>query len=231
MRIALVGIDSRQNERAYHETTPRFGTGVDSMIEAVAAMPELELHVLSCTQRPMQSPEKLAGNIWFHSLHVPKLGWLRTGYQGCVRAMRRKFREIQPDIVHGVGTEREGAISAVFSGFPNVVAIAGNMAELARLNRPRFGTYFWLTARLENFLLPAHRRRDLQLALLAKTDSAPRQKNLADLSGSARPFSSAADPCRAAGVRAGDCRRHQSAQTPARTVARGGGAPSPGIEI
>jgi glycosyltransferase involved in cell wall biosynthesis len=154
MRIALVSIDSRQTERAYHETMPRFGTGVDSMIEAVAARPELELHVLSCTQRPMQSPDKLAGNIWFHSLHVPKLGWMRTFYQGCIRAMRRKFREIQPDIVHGVGTEREGAISAVFSGFPNVVAMAGNMAELARLNRSRVGTYGWLAARLENYILP-----------------------------------------------------------------------------
>ncbi len=154
MKIALISIDSRHNERTYHETTPRFGTGVDSMIEAVAARPELELHVLSCTQQPMQSPEKLAENIWFHSLHVPKLGWLRTGYQGCVRAMRRKFQEIQPDIVHGVGTEREGAISAVFSGFPNVVAIAGNMAEIARLNGARIGSYLWLTARLENFLLP-----------------------------------------------------------------------------
>jgi glycosyltransferase involved in cell wall biosynthesis len=154
MKIALISIDSRQNERTYHETAPRFGAGVDSMIEAVKAMPELELHALSCTQRPMQSPEKLADNIWFHSLHVPKIGWMRSGYQGCVRAMRRKFLEIQPDIVHGVGTEREGAISAIFSGFPNVVAIAGNMAELARLNRPRFGSYLWLTARLENFLLP-----------------------------------------------------------------------------
>jgi glycosyltransferase involved in cell wall biosynthesis len=154
MKIALISIDSRQNERTYHETTPRFGTGVDSMIEAVAATPELELHMLSGTQRPMQSPEKLASNVWFHSLYVPKLGWMRTGYQGCVRAMRRKFREIQPDIVHGVGTEREGAVSAVFSGFPNVVAIAGNMAEIARLNRARFGSYLWLTARLEDFLLP-----------------------------------------------------------------------------
>jgi glycosyltransferase involved in cell wall biosynthesis len=154
MKIALISIDSRQNERAYHETMPRFGTGVDSMIEAVAARSELELHVLSCTQKPMKSPEKLAGNIWFHSLLVPKLGWMRTGYQGCIRAMRHAFREIRPDIVQGVGTEREGAIGAVFSGFPNVVAIAGNMAELARLNRPRFGSYLWVTARLENFLLP-----------------------------------------------------------------------------
>ena len=154
MKIALISIDSRQNERTYEETTPRFGTGVDSMIEAVGSMPELELHVLSCTQRPMQSPEKLADNIWFHSLHVPKLGWMRTGYQGCVRAMRRKFREIQPDIVQGVGTEREGAISATLSGFPNVVAIAGNMAELARINRARIGSFGWLAARLEDFILP-----------------------------------------------------------------------------
>jgi glycosyltransferase involved in cell wall biosynthesis len=154
MKIALISIDSRQNERTYHETVPRFGTGVDSMIEAVSAMPTEELHVLSCTQQPMQSPVKLANNIWFHSLYVPKIGWMRTFYQGCVRAMRKKMREIQPDIVQGVGTEREGAISAVFSGFPNVVAIAGNMAELARLHRARLGSFGWLAARLENYLLP-----------------------------------------------------------------------------
>jgi glycosyltransferase involved in cell wall biosynthesis len=154
MKIALLAIDNREPDRAYQETMPRFGTGVDSMIEGVASMPEVELHLLSCTQRPMQSPEKLADNIWFYSLQVPKLGWMRTFYQGCVRATRRKLGEIRPDIVHGEGTERSNAISAVFSGFPNVVAIAGNMAELARLNRPPIGSYLWLTARLENLVLP-----------------------------------------------------------------------------
>jgi glycosyltransferase involved in cell wall biosynthesis len=154
MKIALISIDSRQNERTYHETTPRLGTGVDSMIEGVASMPEVKLHVLSCTQRPMQSPEKLADNVWFHSLHVPKIGWMRTFYQGCIRATRKKLREIQPDIVQGVGTEREGAICALFSGYPNVVAMAGNMAELARIYRARVGSFHWLAARLENFILP-----------------------------------------------------------------------------
>ena len=154
MRIALLAIDNREPARTYHEIMPRFGTGVDSMIEGVRSMPEVELHVLSCTQKPMQSPEKLADNIWFHCLHVPKIGWLRTFYQGCVRATRRKLKEIQPDIVHGEGTERSNAISAVFSGFPNVVAMAGNMAELARLSRPSIGSYLWLTARLEDFILP-----------------------------------------------------------------------------
>lgn len=154
MKIALVSIDSRQNERTYSETMPRFGAGVDSMIEGVKAMPDVQLHLISCTQQPMQSPEKLAENIWFDSLHVPKMGWLRTFYQGCIRATRQKFREIQPDIVHGVGTEREGAITAVFSGFPNVIAMAGNMVEQAKLHQPRFGSYYWVASRLEKFLLP-----------------------------------------------------------------------------
>jgi glycosyltransferase involved in cell wall biosynthesis len=154
LRIALISIDSRQNERTYRQTTPRLGTGVDSIIEGISAMPEHQLHVVSCTQQPMESPEKLAPNVWFHSLHVPKFGWMRTLYQGCVRAIRKEFREIQPDIVYGVGTEREGAVGAVFSGFPNVVAMAGNMTEQARLNRARPGSFYWLAAKMEKFLLP-----------------------------------------------------------------------------
>jgi glycosyltransferase involved in cell wall biosynthesis len=99
----------------------------------------------------MRSPEKLADNMWFHCLDVPKLGWLRTGYQGCIRAVRKKLRELQPDIVHGHGTERDCAISAALSGFPNLVTIHGNMAAQARQYRPRIGSYLWLAARLENF--------------------------------------------------------------------------------
>jgi glycosyltransferase involved in cell wall biosynthesis len=102
----------------------------------------------------MRSPEKLAPNVWFHSLHVPKSGWMRTLYQGCVRATRKKLREIRPDIAHGQGTERDCALAAVFSGFPNVVTIHGNMAELARMFHSRVGSYHWLAARLENFTLP-----------------------------------------------------------------------------
>jgi len=81
------------------------------------------------------------------------LGWLRTGYQGCIRAVRKQLKQIQPHIVHGQGTERDCTISAVFSGFPNVVTIHGNMAELARLFRKPVGSYGWLAARLEDFTL------------------------------------------------------------------------------
>jgi glycosyltransferase involved in cell wall biosynthesis len=154
MKVALVVADARENYRNYNETMPVFPSGTASLLDGFARLPDVELHVISCLQRPVTSPEKLADNIWYHGLHVPKIGWLRTGYQGCIRAVRRKLRALQPEIVQADGTERDCAISAVFSGFPNVVAMQGNMAELARLNRPRIGSYGWLTARLENFILP-----------------------------------------------------------------------------
>ena len=92
----------------------------------------------------MVSPEKLAPNIFFHSLYVPKLGWLRTAYQGCIRAVRKKLRELRPNIVHGQGTERDCAISAVFSGFPNVLTIHGNLRLIAKVTQARRFSFPWL---------------------------------------------------------------------------------------
>lgn len=153
MRIALLTTDNRDHQRSYEETVPRFGPAIESVLEGLFQIPELEIHVVSCTQRPMYAPEKLSQNTWFHLLHVPKIGWLRTGYQGCVRAIRRKLRELQPDLVHGEGTERECALSAAFSGFPNVVTIHGNMVEVARTLHAPVGSYLWCAAKLERFSL------------------------------------------------------------------------------
>jgi glycosyltransferase involved in cell wall biosynthesis len=153
IKCVFLTTDGRENSRLYDETSPILAAGHRSLLQGIAQLKEIEVHIISCTQQPMQSPEKIADNIWFHSLLVPKTGWLRTLYQGCIRATRRKIREINPDLVHGHGTERDCAISAAFSGYPNVITIHGNMAEIARLNRARIGTYHWLAGRLENFTL------------------------------------------------------------------------------
>src|SRR6266481_3071048 len=153
MKIAVVTTDNRQHDQNYTAAVPYFGTAPEALLQGFAGMPELEVHVISCTQKPMKSPEKLTENIWFHSLYVPKVGWMRTSYQGCLRAVRRKLKVIQPDIVHGQGTERECGISASFSRFPNVITIHGNMAELARLFKARLGTFGWLAGQLETITL------------------------------------------------------------------------------
>lgn len=153
MRVAVLTTDNRENYREYHKSMPYFGTAPEALLQGFATLPEMEVHVVSCTRRTMASPGKLADNIWFHSLHVLKTGWLRTGYQGCIRAVRKRLKEIQPEMVHGQGTERDCAISAVFSSFPNVLTIHGNMRDAARVAHARFGSYLWCAAQLENFVL------------------------------------------------------------------------------
>jgi glycosyltransferase involved in cell wall biosynthesis len=154
MKIAILTTDNREPFREYHKSEPWFGTAPEALLKGFAALPDVEVHVVSCTQRPsVSSPEKLADNIFFHSLLVSKIGWLRTLYQGCIRATRKKLRELQPDIVHGQGTERDSALGAVCSGFPNVLTIHGNMRLVAKLNPAPPFSYYWLTSRLEAFSL------------------------------------------------------------------------------
>ena len=97
MVIVQLTTDNREPFREYHKTEPWFGTAPEALFQGFSSMPDTTVHVVTCTQQPMRSPEKLAGNIWFHSLHVPKLGWMRTGFMGCVRAVRRKVRELPAD--------------------------------------------------------------------------------------------------------------------------------------
>jgi glycosyltransferase involved in cell wall biosynthesis len=172
LRIAILTTEIREHDKDYANPEPGFGTPLEALLKGFVALPDIEVHFISCLQQPVPSPAKLADNIWFHALHVPRIGWLRTGYQGCIRAVRKKLKEIQPDIVHGQGTERDCAVSAVFSGFPNVITIHGNMVALSQLEKftlPRtWGincisecvknqVYTWFAARLEKFTLPRTR--------------------------------------------------------------------------
>lgn len=155
MRIVQLTNDNREIQKKYHLDEPVFGPAPEALLEGFKALgSDVEVHVVSCLQQmPRRSPAKLADNIFFHPLHVPKIGWLRTGYQGCIRAVRRKLREIQPDIVHGQGTERDCAMCAVYSGHPNVLTIHGNMRLVADFLRARPFTYYWFAARLERLCL------------------------------------------------------------------------------
>jgi glycosyltransferase involved in cell wall biosynthesis len=171
MVIAQLTTDNRQDRKEFGKPQPWFGTAPEALLQGFSRIPDVRVHVISCIQERVASPEKLAGNIWFHSLHVPKIGWLRTGYQGCIRAVRRKLREIRPDIVHGQGTERDCAISAVMSGFPNVITIHGNMRLIAQVNRAQPFTYAWLAARLEAFTAP---RSDGVVCITQYTEQAVR---------------------------------------------------------
>jgi len=153
MRIAFLTADNRGVWRQYDKDAPLFGPAPDALLSGFAGMPDLEVHVISCIRQPVKSPAKLADNIWFHSLTVPQLGWMRTGYFGCIRAVRRKLREIKPDLVHGQGTELESGICAAFSGYPNVITLLGVMREMAEVLNARPGSFYWAASLLESLAL------------------------------------------------------------------------------
>ena len=154
LKIAIVVPDNRDEFRSYADSAPHFGTAPTALIEGFARMPEAcEIHVVNCVQRAVAGLEKIAPNIFYHTEIVPKWGWLRGGYIGCISSVRRQLKKIQPDIVHGQGTERYCALAAVYSGFPNVLTIHGNMKAMAKFYRAVPGSYHWLAARLETLAL------------------------------------------------------------------------------
>jgi glycosyltransferase involved in cell wall biosynthesis len=176
MRVAILANDNRNEQRRYSDRDPDFGSAPSALLQGLAKLSNCEVHVLSCTQRPLHSPVRLFDNIYYHSLVVGKWGWLRGAYVGCVSAIRRKLREIKPDLVHGQGTERFCALAAVYSGFPNVVTIHGNMRMVAQVNQARPFSFLWLAARLEEWALPRTRgvlcnsiHTHQQVSLLART--------------------------------------------------------------
>lgn len=153
MRVVQLTTDAREHYKDYNNPQPYFGTAPEALLEGFKLLPEeVEVHVLSCVQRvPVSSPERLAENIFYHALHVPKVGWLKTGFLGCVRAVRHKLREVQPDVVHGQGTERDCALSAVLSGYPNLVTIHGVMGTLHQTLGRKFFSYYRLAKELESY--------------------------------------------------------------------------------
>lgn len=153
MKIALITADRRENSQNESAPDPSFDAAPEALIKSFASVPGVEVHVISCTQKPLRSAEKLAENIWFHNVYVPKAGWAKSSYQGCIRAVRRQLKLLKAELVHGLGTDRECAISAAFSRFPNVVTIYSNMAEESRLSQAPMGSELWLAGQLEDITL------------------------------------------------------------------------------
>lgn len=56
-----------------------------------------------------------------------------TGYRGQIRRLRRECRKLQPDVVHGHGTEGPYGLAAIRSGFPHAVSIQGVIGDWQHL--------------------------------------------------------------------------------------------------
>jgi glycosyltransferase involved in cell wall biosynthesis len=154
MKIAFLTTDNREQQNKYDLPSPFFGMAPAALIEGFRQLGnEVELHIISCSKITMPAPKKLAENIWFHQPVVPHLGWGRTLFLGCARAVRKLLKEIQPDLVHGQGTERDCSVSAVLSGYPNVITLHGIMRAVARSVQAKRLSYYGMASALEVFAI------------------------------------------------------------------------------
>lgn len=153
LRIVQLINDNREIQRVYDSPSPFFGPAPSALLEGFESLADhTEIHVISCLQRlPERSPQKLAKNIFFHPLHVPRSGWMRSGYAGCILAVRRKVREIGPDIVHGQGSERDCAICAAHAGRTAVITLHGVMSVLYPNLKRQARLYYAMARALEKY--------------------------------------------------------------------------------
>jgi glycosyltransferase involved in cell wall biosynthesis len=149
LKIAFLTRDVREHLKQYEKPEPYFATAPQALLAGFAEIPEIEVHVVCCAREPMRSPEKLAQNIYYHSCIVPKFAWGRMLYLGCIFTVRKLLARLRPDVAHGQGTENDCALTAAFSGYPNLITIHGNLRRIARLNHARPFSYLWTAAQYE----------------------------------------------------------------------------------
>ena len=154
MKIAILATDDREYRKDYGAPLPYFGTAVQALFQGLPSLPEAEFHFVCCLKQPVANTPKLAPNVFYHPLIPSRHGWAKTLYLGCSRAARRKLLEIQPDLVHGQGTERDCAVSAVRSRFPNIITLHGYMQATAKALNAPFFSFHTLQSRLEAWTIP-----------------------------------------------------------------------------
>jgi glycosyltransferase involved in cell wall biosynthesis len=68
--------------------------------------------------------------------------------------VRQKLKDIQPDLVHAQGTERDCALSAVLSPYPRLLTIHGNLRLIKKQVGFRPFSAMWLQSYLEGLVVP-----------------------------------------------------------------------------
>lgn len=154
LRVAMVLSDLREDHGLYGLSTPRFGSAPTALLKGMEQHTDVEVHVISCVRRHLESPRQLASNVFYHSCTVPWWGWLKMLYIPCILKVRETVRRISPAVVHGQGTERYCSLAAVFANRPSVLTVHGNMRAVARAFRSKPWSFHGITAILEAKTLP-----------------------------------------------------------------------------
>lgn len=124
---------------------------LQSGVEEFKKTPGIKLHVLEVSKGVPHNISFDSGGVSFHCLKVPG-GWRApTLFWIDTLVIRKKLKEISPDVLHAWGTERGAALIAARLRYPSLVSVQGLLEYydgIAKLNR-----HEQLAARLERVSL------------------------------------------------------------------------------
>ncbi len=98
----------------------------------VARTPGIELHVIRVGKDYEADDHFTHDGIHFHFLRLPRVPRVLLWYQLDRVRIQKCLRDIQPDLVHGFGTESSYSYAAVTSPFSSLVMIQGVNSEIVR---------------------------------------------------------------------------------------------------
>jgi glycosyltransferase involved in cell wall biosynthesis len=156
IKVAMLLPDDRSGKNL---PEPFFGSAATALLQGFEMLGSdvIEVHIISCVIGELPAPEKLADNIWYHQIVIPKWTFLRSLHLGPIIAVRRKLRKIQPDLVHSQGTEKWCAITGCLSGYPAVLTIHGHLRMILKTTPMKPYSYWYLQMMLGEIAIRLHK--------------------------------------------------------------------------
>jgi len=96
----------------------------------VAAIPNIELHILTIGKGYKEDYHFIDRGIHFHFLKVPNFPRTLLLYQWDRYRIHQCLQNTKPDLVHAFGTEEGYSYAAVTSGYPTVIMIQGIISRI-----------------------------------------------------------------------------------------------------
>ncbi len=112
---------------------------IKALSEKLSENGEVELHIITASHNLTCDQVIKRNHITYHLMESSLPRWtkrfikLSDSSSLWIRPLlkfRREIQRIAPDIVHGHGTEGYFSLTAVYSGYPNVISIQGIIAEV-----------------------------------------------------------------------------------------------------
>jgi glycosyltransferase involved in cell wall biosynthesis len=127
-----------------------FATWLPQIAESFERIPGLEVHWIVLSPDVSEALTLESFGQRFHVLRTSASGRATSFYREDRKQINRKLREIEPDLVHGWGSEDVHGFAAARSGYPCLISMQGLLTHYMLKNRMNARQYFcaWIEWRM-----------------------------------------------------------------------------------